>query len=658
MAADQQKDTPGPAEGKLPVTDLAEELEKARKAEWLAQCHYEASQKAELRYKAFLNFLPDPVFVFNMDGTVSYLNPAFEKVFGWTLAELEGKIIPFIPDELKEETRTGFERMIREKSVHKHHTRRLTKDGRILDIILDGAIFYDEDGQPAGQVLTLRDITREKRIEKANQALFRIAKALYQHRQLDQRLRFIAAEVQNLLDVEGAFVILHDAKKREFFFRVVALDDSETGKKMQEIRFPDNKGVAGEVYRTGLPLIVNDTSKSPHYFKQVDTQAGYQTRSMLDVPILIDDRMIGVLCAVNKKNGDFDSEDTELLSTVAGIVALPVENARIHDELNRSYEDVKSLNRAKDRVIHHLSHELKTPVSVMSAALGLMKKKLGAPPRPDLLRLIERAERNLNRILDMQYEIEDMLRERDYRTYHVLTVLLEACKDELEMLIMQNLDEKGIVSKIRRELDTLFGPKAAPCETVRIDRFVQDHLERLTERFSHRQLLLETDFSPCPPVRIPPEVLQKIIEGLVRNAVENTPDGGRIAVTVQADTDGARLEVKDHGIGITKENQRLIFENYFTSYDPLQYASKHPYDFNAGGKGFDLLRMKIFSERFGFSLDMKSRRCHALMEKDQICPGKVDLCAYCKNPGDCALTGGTTMTVKFSANDPESECNR
>ena len=66
------------------------------------------SRRAEQRYRAFLEFLPDPVFVFNMDNTVFYLNPAFEKVFGWSLEELKGKIIPFVPENLKEETRCRY----------------------------------------------------------------------------------------------------------------------------------------------------------------------------------------------------------------------------------------------------------------------------------------------------------------------------------------------------------------------------------------------------------------------------------------------------------------------------------------------------------------------------------------------------------------------
>ena len=250
-----------------------------------------SSRRAEQRYRAFLKFLPDPVFVFNLDRTVSYLNPAFEKVFGWTLQEMKGKIIPFVPDDLKAETRLGLERLFNQKVIHGFETKRLTKDGRLLDIIIDGAIFYDEDNHPAGQVITLRDVTREKRTARINQALFRISKALHRYRGLDERLAFITREVRDLMGVEGASVILLDEEKQEFFFRESVYDDDKTGEKMKEIRFPADKGVAGHVYKTAKPLIVLDTSTDPHFFQQVDEQARYLTRNMLDVPLQIQERM-------------------------------------------------------------------------------------------------------------------------------------------------------------------------------------------------------------------------------------------------------------------------------------------------------------------------------------------------------------------------------
>jgi len=613
-------------------------------------CALELSQtslRAEQRYRAFLEFLPDPVFVFNMDNTVSYLNPAFEKVFGWTLKELEGKIIPFVPEDSKENTKHGIQQLFKEKAIHGFETKRLTKDGRLLDIIIDGALFYDVQNNPAGQVVTLRDVTLEKRSERINQALFRISQALHHYRGLDERLQFITREVRDLIGLEGASVILLDEKKKEFYFREAIYDDGKTGQKMKEIRFPVDKGVAGEVYRSGKPLIVHDTTADPHFFSQVDEKSDYQTRNMLDVPIQIQGRLIGVLCAVNKKEGNFDQPDVDLLTAIANYVALPIENAGIHEELERSYQGVQSLNRAKDRVIHHLSHELKTPVSILTASLGLLRKRLVDLEDRNWDSILDRAQRNLDRLLDMQYEIEDILREKDYKTYYLLSSLLDACADELELLVTEHLEEKDIILRIRQRIEELFGPHETVPEEIRLDQFVKKKVQALRPRFAHRQCSVRTRISGEHLIWLPPDVLGKIVEGLVRNAVENTPDGGQILVSVKKGKNGPDLEVKDTGIGISEENQRLIFENYFTAYETMQYSSRNPYDFGAGGKGFDLLRMRIFSERYDFKLKMKSQRCRFLPDDSEACAGYIENCLHSGQPEDCLDSGGTTVTVQF-----------
>lgn len=602
----------------------------------------------EQRYRAFLEFLQDPVFVFNLDNTVSYLNPAFERVFGWSLAELEGKIIPFVPESAKEQTRLGIEKLYREKVIHGFETQRLTRDGRLLDIVVDGAIFYDDFGRPAGQVITLRDVTQEKRMGRINQALFRIANSLYQFRRLEDRLEFIIKEVQELLAVRGASVILLDEETQEFYFPVANYEDAGTGSRMREIRFPADKGVAGHVYRTGKPLIVPDYPQSPYFFPAVDIKSGYQTHNMLDVPIQIPGRMIGVLCAVNKKDGEFDQTDIEFLSAIASAVAFPIENARINAELRLSYEEVQTLSRAKDRVIHHLSHELKTPVSVLAASLGLLEKKLpGSNEDPGIRRILERAQRSLTRILDMQYQVQDILRQRDYRAYDLLSALMDNCSDMLETLADEACGQGAASEKIRSRIHELFGPAESVSEEIRLDVFTENVIRELEPRFAHRKCRIHRDITPTPPVFIPKDVLYKMIEGLLRNAIENTPDNGVVKISVRSLASGSELEVRDFGIGITPENQKLIFESHVTTVEPLQYATRKPYDFCAGGKGFDLLRMKIFSERYHFSIRMHSSRCVYIPEDKDACPGDIEQCRHCTTLEDCIRSGGTTMTVNF-----------
>ena len=607
----------------------------------------QADRRSQKRFQTFLDFLPDPVCVFNQDNSINYTNPAFERVFGWPQEELTGDTVHFVPRSEKEHTRQGVARLEAQGILHGFETQRLTREGRLRDVIINAAVYHDERNQPAGKVVVLRDVTREKRIERTHQALSRIAMAIHQHQALKSLLGFITDEIRTLLGVEGASVVLLDEKHQEFFFPVTAYEDPEAGRRIREIRIPAEKGVVGYVYRTGKPLIVPDTSQSDLFLKEPDMQTGYQSQNVLDVPLRHKDRMIGVLMAVNKKDAPFDQEDVDLLMSVAGLVALPLENAHIHHELVRSYDNVKQLNQAKGRVIHHLSHELKTPVSVMKASLQVLKNKLKDHPDGSLPSIMARTERNLNRILDMQYEIEDMLSKGDFRHYAMMTVLLDSCRDALEALSADHPEAPSIHAVLQQKIDAQFGPREIKSQMIPLAWFVSDWLTAHKQDFAHRRLDIVTRFESLSSVFIPVDVLEKIVGGLVRNAVEYTPDGGRIVIRTMEGAHGPELAVQDYGVGMTAEKQKLILENYFSPDDPLGYASKRPYEFNAGGKGLDLLRLTIFSERYDFQFRIASQRCRFIPTEENTCPGDIQACNDCRDESDCHAAGGTTITIAF-----------
>ena len=612
---------------------------------------FKTGGRTNRHYWDLLHFFPDPALVLNLDGVVAYLNPAFEKVFGWSLAELEGRHIPFVPDHLKAAVAQETTRLRREHTIYGLASQRLTKVGRLLDVESSSSIFFGNDEQPEGQLVIFRDVTQEKRTARSNQALFSIARALPRFKRLDDRLDFITREVQELMRAEGASVILLDEDQKTFFIRAAVYDDIEVGRKMREFRFPANKGVAGFVYRTQEPLIVHDTSKSPFFFRKVDEQTGYRIRNMLDVPIRTQDRLIGVLCAVNKKNAKFDHTDVELMSAIASTVALPIENARINDELNHSYTTVRSLNRARERAIHHLSHELKTPVAVLAASLQLLAQRLSAHTDPGVTKIMDRAQRNIDRLLAMQYRIEDIQRERNYPARQVISAMLEACSDLLESLVSAETGREDAADRIRQRVREIFAPLDETSISIQLDRFVEAKIQAMQPDFSHRRIHLTTDLAAAAAIHIPEKVLTTVVEGLLRNAIENTPDGGCVVVTVRPDNHHILLEVKDFGVGIAAPNQPLIFEQHFSTRDTLQYASGRAYDFNAGGKGFDLLRMKILSERYRFDIDMESTRCRHIPSDENLCPGNIESCDHCRGQADCLASGGTTMSVRFDLAD-------
>ena len=612
---------------------------------------YRKSRLAQKRLNTLLKFLPDPVFSFSLENKVEYVNPAFERIFGWTLEEIKGKNINFIPDHLSEQAKEGMRQLYKNRAVLDFETQRYTKDGRVLDILINGSILYDENNQHAGQVLILRDMTVEKRMAKSNQVMFRISKALHHYQKLGDLIGLICEETKKLVSVEGAFILLADTKKDQLYFYAANYRNKESEKKFKKIRFAADQGIAGRVYKTGKPMIVPDVSKCSFFLRRVDDETDLVTKNIMSVPIRLKDRTIGVFAVVNKQHGLFDDTDVELLSMVASTIALPIENTRIHEKLRKSYEELKTLNHAKGKVINHLAHELKTPVSVLNASMVLFSKKFKALgiENHQIENIFKRGQRNLKRILDIQYEVEDLLRKKDFKAYNILNKLVNACKDELTTLFELESENEDTIKRVQETIETIFGPKELKSQSLFLDEYLKKLIKNLRPEFKHRKCGLKTRVGKRVQVYIPPEILEIILTGIIRNAVEYTPDGSKIDVILKKTKNIPELIVKDFGIGFTKEKLHLIFENFFTPPESIDYSTKRPFDFNAGGRGFDLLRINIFSERYQFKVWIDSERCKVIPKDSDICPGDIKLCKSCKTSEDCYNSGATAVHIRFLA---------
>ncbi|MBW2193704.1 MAG: GAF domain-containing protein, partial [Deltaproteobacteria bacterium] len=504
--------------------------------------------RTEQRAMQLLDFVPYPMVVFKLDGRVNYVNPAFTDMFGWTLDELAGRHIPYVPPDLVEETGKGIKKPIKEKFVRRFETRRLTKDGRVLDVAVRVAAFSEGAEDDDAELVILRDLTREKRAALNNETLLRISTALPAHPELEKLLDYISDEIRVIMNTEVALVILLDEERNEFSYVGVAHDTPATEKRIKEFRFPADRSVAGKVVRTGEPIIVSDTSKEPDFYPGVDEKIGYITRNMLEVPLRGRNRIIGVLCARNKREGEFDRTDVELLTMIAGTVALFIENAGVSEQLREAYREVTSSNKAKEKAINHLAHELKTPVSVLLASLSFFEKKMKAIPEDVWKFGMERARRNLDRILDIQHQAEDIMQDRPYKTHGLLSLLLGECTDELEALVADETGEESAASRIGKRIEEIFGGKEDVISEIDPAGYLRERIEELKARFTHREVEIVTDLEEGAPfIRIPSDVLQKVVDGLIRNAVENTPDEGKIEVNAGKRGKGIEFVVHDYG---------------------------------------------------------------------------------------------------------------
>lgn len=623
----------------LRIKNLQSELLSARKKD-------EITKDARKNYKRFLKFLPYPVIV--RDGrkqVVSYLNPAFTKTFGWTLEELKGsKGTQYVPKFLENELTDRIKDLPAHKNVLELNTRRLAKDGRILDVMVRVGVDKDKDNNPEGMIIVLRDETMDKRRKRNRTAMNRISRALPQYPDLKKLLFYVNTEIKELLGTENANTILLDESKNQFYFLSTAHEDSTMRKRIEKTRFQVDELLAGKVIKTGKPLIVNNFSPDQYFYESRDKKIGYKVKNVLLVPLQTKERIIGILAADNKKSSDFDETDLETLNTIAATVALSIENARVSRQLRQAYEELKNLNHAKDKMISHLSHELKTPVAILLSSFKILSKKLSDLPDKTWQPTIERIQRNLNRIIGIEDEVYDIVERKQVHHYKIFSLILEQCQDEFEALIAQETGEKGVIAKVRQKIEDIFSTQDPVFQQISLNTFVEQRIAAIQPDMSHRDVSLITRLEPCPLIKIPADPLQKTVDGLIRNSVENTPDGKSIEIFVHKKNKGVEFIVKDHGTGLTKKAQKQIFQGFFSTRETMAYSSKRPFDFNAGGKGADLLRMKIFSEKFNFTIFMKSKRCSRIPRTKNICPGSIH---ECQKDGGHVCDGYTIVTCFF-----------
>lgn len=157
-----------------------------------------------------------------------------------------------------------------------------------------------------------------------------------------------------LLNSETGSLLLMDQGTGDLFFEV-ALEQEE---KLREVRLKRGQGIAGWVAEHGTPQIIHDVKSDKRFFIQADQASGFKTRNMVCAPVRTKERMLGVLEAVNKKEGSFETDDLDLLVAFSHHVALAMENALLYLENIRHLEtrlrEEKRHARERERILKDL----------------------------------------------------------------------------------------------------------------------------------------------------------------------------------------------------------------------------------------------------------------------------------------------------------------
>ncbi len=463
--------------------------------------------------------------------------------------------------------------------------------------------------------------------------LLKVGQIITSEMSFDILFPLVVEQTNSIMDTEASSIFLYDGKTKELWSLV------STDLKRREIRMPSTRGIAGWVFQNMAQAVVNDASNDPRFNAAVDARTGFRTRNMLCVPLVNRQKAcIGTLQALNKRRGGFTDDDVEALVSLSNYATVALENSRL-------YEDLKAMNKAKDRAMSHLSHELKTPLALILSATGAVSAKLGGSGIGGIERNMAMAERNVRRLLRVQEEIDEIMNENAAEYQATISRLIEDAFHFVECRRGADADACGsALALVSDYIGSIYKTDRESVENISARQFLHSICETARRLMGERAVEIAEDLADGAEIIGNRDALKKVFEGVLRNAVENTPDEGSIEMSARMDDACLVVEVRDFGTGITPENQKLIFTGFFHTQQTDRYSTKTPYAFNAGGSGADLLRAKVFSERYGFAIRFESDRCAFIPEDTDECPGRISRCLRVADRSQC-FASGTTFFV-------------
>ncbi len=172
--------------------------------------------------------------------------------------------------------------------------------------------------------------------------LLEISHVMESGENLQAMLEFIMQRCMEVMHVEAASLLLMDADGSQLEFRVAL---GPKGKEVKPYKVPLGQGVAGWVAKEGKPLLIPDAYKDNRFDPGYDKQTGFHTNSILCVPMIYHNRILGVLQALNRRDSEsFSDDDTHLFTIFASLAGLAIENSRLlfsaieHEKLEKEME--------------------------------------------------------------------------------------------------------------------------------------------------------------------------------------------------------------------------------------------------------------------------------------------------------------------------------
>ena len=389
-------------------------------------------------------------------------------------------------------------------------------------------------------------------------ALGEVGQAVSSTLDLQTVLSAIVGHAVQLSGTSGGVIYEYDEAAQEFHLRATYQIEKEVVEALQTTPVRPGQGATGQTATVRAPVQVPDILEEREYtgtrVRPMLARLGY--RSVLAVPLLREERIMGALTVWRKEAGSFSAEVVNLLQTFATQSALAIQNARLFREIEEKSRQIEMANRHKSEFLANMSHELRTP---LNAIIGF-SEVLG--------------ERMFGELNEKQAEYTDDILSSGRHLLSLINDILDLSKVEAGRMELE-LTKFDLPMAIDNAL-TLIRERASR-HGIRLHHSVDERLGELTgDERKIKQILLN----------------------LLSNAVKFTPEGGRVDVDAVSSDGVVEISVSDTGIGIAPQDQETIFEEFRQV--GTDYAQKRE------GTGLGLTLTRKFVELHGGKIWVES----------------------------------------------------
>ena len=332
---------------------------------------------------------------------------------------------------------------------------------------------------------------------------------------LNELLRFIIQTATEIIDCESVSILLYDEKLKRLVFAAATGSDP---KRQSDTPVPLDNSLAGTIFRENKIISLSDLKNDSRRSNMVSRQVDFKVHNVLGVPMRIKDKPTGVLEALNKRDGNFDESDADILSVIASQAAVAIHNARLVSALQVAYDELRAADQLKTNFLALASHELRTPLGLIIGYASFLQED--SPGE-----LSDHARQVLNAAMQMRVLVDSMT--------------------NLNMLRSNAMVMHRLIVPVQQILRAAYG-----------------EVKRLSDA-KGQQVALDLPENPVP-VKCDPEKLTTAFVNLLDNAVRFTPDGGKITVGAKAQPAGEVLAwVQDAGMGIPESELVKIFQEFY-----------------------------------------------------------------------------------------------